>query len=437
MSSELLAKSQGPRTAGATEIARVALGLAFLLGSGSRLEAQLPPCAATPGESFSTLELRLPANRDRIACEVSVDHVALSDPAIDGSSTLEMGFSYLGEGRGPFVAEAEVVFDTTRWPLDPTVDNSGVSIGYIRHGGWPFDGAPPVDSTYRLTLRDGIAEWSRWNEFQGAGNRGVYAMGMEWVGEAFTFPILSDLRIRLVLRRLPPGPCAMTVEVESGQGAGAYSGDVAVYGDPTGVGADTLSDMSNASQWMQEMVQSEAAREQMAASGATEQQMRQIQELYSRMGGADHVDIGDELAGMTTLTLQDVRFDRAAPTSGLEALMRMAGHFVLAAQVESAAVDSMLEQGRARGPIELRISSMGAKLPSLGLANTETAQGRCEFSGEQKLTLEACPGHDWISRDGPFCGHIEDASLCDEQNREVKIKKAEFTARTEAAHCMF
>ena len=240
-----------------------------------------------------------------------------------------------------------------------------------------------------------------------------------------------DVKLRITLRRSQA--CYMNATVTGGNGSGIYSGDVAVYGSPTGVSRETLQGFSHMNEWASSMAQSEAAQEQMAASGATAEQIQQIQELYAQMQmGGEFVQA--ELPGDVTLTLQDVKFDDAPPGTTLEALMRMAGHFVLSAQIDESA--GFLDMLDATGPVTMGISQMGAGLPGLGLANTETSKGKCPGSSGNQITFEPCSGHEGIDfENGPFCGKIEGAVMCNEQMEQLTVN-AEFLAGTELIECI-
>ena len=382
------------------------LGTAWCL----HLDAQTLQCEGDISESWSDpvsvvreggWGLWLREGQDEVSCQAQAE--VLMAPVDDGGvfGRHELGplrFRSIAEGTGPFKATVTVNLsrrDAPGYPLR-LLDT------------WT------QSAMFRVGLPDFVFD---------AGDR-LAPVGLN------SYDLVVDVTMTLERVR---GRCYMLTTVTGGYGAGTYFGDVAVYGSPTGVSNETLEGFSQMRQWASGMAQSETMQQRMAASGASEEQIRQVQEMYAQMSGES---IQAELPSDVTLTLQDVKFDDETNyrRSELSAMLKMAGHFVLSAQIDESA--GFLDMLDATGPVTMGISQMGGALPGLGLANTETAKGKCPGSSGNQITFEPCPGHDSIDfENGPFCGKIEGAVMCNEQMEKLTVT-ADFLAGTELTECI-
>jgi len=298
-----------------------------------------------------------------------------------------------------------------------------------------FDGRHPDQADY--------PHWAYRETFTGSGR--TVSMTSTWSRTAEYSATRScvverEMEMRVILRRVTDR-CYMRATVVGGHGAGTYSGDVAVLGNPTGVSDSTL-DMWFGSpeentddrmfQALNDVMNSEAGQE--AMEGMTEEQMEQLQELYRNMGTPQLEDPIREVREMLVLTLEDVRFKAAPPDSSLEALVGMAGHFVLSAQIAGGipeghdlAVESWTP------PVE----NVGVKGPGLGLASTDTSCGRP--SDDPLLVIGRCDYNDEenslaLNDMGALCGDIH-ATVYNEQCEELTVD-ASFLAGRSIEQCI-
>ena len=160
----------------------------------------------------------------------------------------------------------------------------------------------------------------------------------------------------------------------------------------------------------------------------------------------------EELKGMWTLTLEDVRFDEQGPSveqGGSEeaAMAYIAGKFVLSALLDGTSNPSKHIVDEKWAGIVLPVESVGLKGPGLGLAGTNvercnvpkptvvvrpcrlTAAGNTNFWGSEADDLWAV-----LDRAGFVCGNIS-GQVCHESGVDLDIE-AEFMAARSLEDCI-
>lgn len=441
----------------------LAVVVVSLLGSTVGLEAQVSVCEGGPGY-LGVAEtgrvdwvLRLPESQQEIVCEAQMDFLEEGTGPRDPRNRVRtFGFRFDAEGSGPFEAVVEVDFNVARWPDDTDPGNDVLPFGIVRTETGGRAGPPE-------TLVGGRGSRRERHQFMG---HQLYSLMLfdgllNESGRPTGMPPRDDglwgyditVGLRMILRRVKDR-CFMVADVSGGSGAGTYSGDVAVLGNPTGVSDATL-DM-----WFQteegevldtfEDAWGSQAGEQMREQ-MTEEQAAQLQALYRQMGaGAEEADPVREIREMLTLTLEDVRFDEDGPSaeadpsapavwesrasnSPLEALAHMANKFVLVAQL--AGDGSVLAPNdQTASTLALPVKKVGLKGPGLGLASSESS---CGDVPSASLLIKPCEGDRWLELDqmGAVCGDLV-ATVYNEKCEKLDVE-AEFLAGRSVEQCIY
>ena len=257
---------------------------------------------------------------------------------------------------------------------------------------------------------------------------GVHRVEMEFGGRKWFIPYSRDpcfygteTELRLKIRRVP-ARCMMHAIVTGGPGAGEYRGDVAFFGNPTGMGDDAGKQVEAMVAWAQNMAKSIGVEQEgTGVSGTGGGTKKQPAKSFDEA-------LREELGDTRSLTLQDVKMDDK-PGAGRSAA-KLVTAFDLTAHVEPAVETGPAQPGE--GPLlKYGVSVLGLKTPGF-MGNIR----RCSAPAPI-LYFQACPGEDTMDMgQAPYCGHI-DAEVCNGWGERTGVRvKAEFIAGDSLTDCI-
>lgn len=450
--SVLLATSIQPKSVAAYICVFVAVAT-----SGPQAIAQSHSCdgpghfTGVSGDAWhsGTWNLSLPSGVDEVSCSVTTDEFDLENDVerpgqISYRSIDPLKFEYDTDGEGPYEATVSVEFipigfpdNSESWPLGL------VNSGHLERGTFTDGTNSPTMLNLPVSVYVGRSVWEKSKIFDGSYFSILAAYEDRFFGWVVEQPVSHPpdsyrlkLEFTMTLRRIK-GQCYMRTIVSGGRGAGVYSGDVAVFGSPTGVSNETLESWFGSPedtaeggrfQALQSAMNSQMG--QQARQGMSAEQQRLLERAYEEMGAAARqADPINEVRQMVTLTLEDIRFNEQGPSADrgdtmAMAMAHIANKFVLSAQLELVGDADPLSVEESYS-----VEKVGLKGPGLGLASSHT--DKCP-ANLRTLTLRSCPGQ--TQQDGFYCGTL-DAQVCNETN-DLLTLKAEFQAASSLEDCI-
>ena len=415
-----------------------------LPGLAGHLRAQ--PCSGDNPQLEDILELELPEGRDFI--QESIEFGVYERHCVQGGvDSLVWGVQaellFKGPGNGLF--EAEIVLTETEAQLFE------YSEGQVASTPVPMEASPPIalawdDQAYIAGSANGTvpvagalpssfdASSRRWRFTRPFSDEYVLVLlasgtAMEshpdFTGEVRTFSVGRKFELKYSIRRIP-NRCYMQAIVTGGEGAGRYSGDVAYFGNPTGLGSDTVAALEGMMAWAQELEASMGAQE----GDDSESENAEPPTALSGLSAA--------VEGQESLTLQDVKLGSGGGTGSLGGFGEMISAFNLTAHDvtlgEPYEGEIFDDEGNAVGNLgtvqDGTATHLGLKAPGLAIANM-----RICGAAPPEILFTRCPGEQEINMEqSPYCGRLL-GKVCHEAGHQLTVH-AEFIAGDDVASCI-